>query len=60
MKKLEKAAAKAINTVINIETYGWPPVCEDQYINRQGRRERGKEKRRALSTATNNYLVVLT
>lgn len=27
MKKIEKAAAKIINKAINIETYGWPPVC---------------------------------
>lgn len=27
MKKLEKAAAKVINSVIDIETFGWPPVC---------------------------------
>ncbi len=27
MKKIEKAAAKIINKVIDIETYGWPPVC---------------------------------
>lgn len=27
MKKLEKAAVKVINTVIDIETFGWPPVC---------------------------------
>lgn len=27
MNKLEKAAAKAVNTVVNIETFGWPPVC---------------------------------
>lgn len=27
MNKIEKAAAKAVNTVINIETFGWPPVC---------------------------------
>lgn len=46
MKKLEKAAAKAINTVINIETYGWPPVCVGsiyQPTRPQGKRER-KEK----------------
>ena len=27
MKKIERAAAKIINKVIDIETYGWPPVC---------------------------------
>lgn len=27
MKTLEKAMAKAVNTVVNIETFGWPPVC---------------------------------
>lgn len=27
MKKIEKTAAKIINKAINIETYGWPPVC---------------------------------
>ncbi len=27
MKKLEKLAAKAVNAIIGIETYGWPPVC---------------------------------
>lgn len=27
MKKIEKAIAKTINTVINLETFGWPPVC---------------------------------
>lgn len=27
MKKIEKAAAKIINKVIDIETYGWPPTC---------------------------------
>lgn len=27
MKKIEKAMAKAVNTVINIESFGWPPVC---------------------------------
>lgn len=27
MKKLEKLAAKAVNSIIGIETYGWPPVC---------------------------------
>lgn len=46
MKKLEKAAAKAVNTVINIETYGWPPVCVGsiyQPTRPQGKRER-KEK----------------
>lgn len=46
MKRLEKAAAKAVNTVINIETYGWPPVCMGsiyQPSRPQGKRER-KEK----------------
>lgn len=46
MKKLEKAAAKAVNTVINIETFGWPPVCLGsiyQPARPQGKRER-KEK----------------
>lgn len=27
MKKFEKMAAKAVNSIIDIETYGWPPVC---------------------------------
>ena len=27
MNKLEKLASKAINTIIGIEIYGWPPVC---------------------------------
>lgn len=27
MKKIERIAAKIINKVIDIETYGWPPVC---------------------------------
>ena len=27
MKKIERAAAKIINKVIDIEPYGWPPVC---------------------------------
>lgn len=27
MKKIEKIAAKAVNKMISIETYGWPPVC---------------------------------
>lgn len=27
MKKIEKLAVKAVNTIIGIETYGWPPVC---------------------------------
>jgi len=51
MKKLEKAAAKAVNTVINIETYGWPPVCVGsiyQPTRPQGKRER-KEKDAAYS-----------
>ena len=46
MKRLEKAAAKAVNTVINIETFGWPPACVGsiyQPARPQGKRER-KEK----------------
>ncbi len=27
MKKLEELAAKAANTIIDIEIYGWPPIC---------------------------------
>lgn len=27
MKKIEKIAAKTVNKMIGIETYGWPPVC---------------------------------
>lgn len=27
MKKLEIIIAKAVNSMINIEAYGWPPVC---------------------------------
>ena len=27
MKKLEKLAAKAVNAILDIEIYGWPPVC---------------------------------
>lgn len=27
MKKIEKLAMKTVNTIIGIETYGWPPVC---------------------------------
>lgn len=46
MKRLERAAAKAVNTVINIETFGWPPVCLGavyQPTRPQRKRER-KEK----------------
>lgn len=27
MKKVEKAMSKFVNRAINLETYGWPPVC---------------------------------
>lgn len=27
MKILEKLASKAVNTIIGIEIYGWPPIC---------------------------------
>ena len=27
MKKLEMLVAKAVNAIVDIEIYGWPPVC---------------------------------
>lgn len=27
MKKFEKTVAKIINTAIDIEAFGWPPIC---------------------------------
>lgn len=27
MKKLEEMASKAVATLVDLEIYGWPPVC---------------------------------
>lgn len=48
MKKIEKAAAKAVNTVINIETFGWPPVCVGSMY--QPARPQGKWERKENGT----------
>lgn len=48
MKKIERAAAKIINKVIDIETYGWPPVCMGSMY--QPARPQIKPEKRAKNT----------
>ncbi len=63
MKKLEKLAAKAVNSIIGIETYGWPPVCFGVIYqpSRPEKKPCGKNKisnnaeKNELIVAENNY-----
>lgn len=49
MKKLEKAAAKVINSAIDFETFGWPPVCNGVFY--QPERPKVKPERKAKANA---------
>ena len=43
MNKIEKMAAKAVNTIIDIEIYGWPPICFGTFYQPKRPTEQAKE-----------------
>lgn len=51
MKKIEKIASKAVNKLIGIETYGWPPVCIGTFY--QAQRPKNTTKMSTSHTAYN-------
>ena len=42
MNKFEKLAAKAVAAIIDIETYGWPPVCFGMFYQPQRPTQKSK------------------
>ena len=62
MKKIEKAAAKIINKAINIETYGWPPVCIGamyQPVRPNIKPEKNISKMIKKTVVINKYVILL-
>ena len=43
MNKIEKLAAIAVTAIIDIETYGWPPVCFGMFYQPQRPTRKPKE-----------------
>lgn len=43
MNKLEKLAAKAARAIIDIEIYGWPPVCFGMFYQPQRPTQKPKD-----------------
>ena len=53
MKKIEKIAAKVVNKLIGIESYGWPPVCIGTFY--QARRPKNAAKMNTSQKALTHY-----
>lgn len=53
MKKIEKIAAKVVNKLIGIESYGWPPVCIGTFY--QARRPKNAAKMSTSQKALTHF-----
>ena len=57
MKKLEKLASKAANTIISNEINGWPPICFGTFYQPKRPTENREHESRALKKSIQDKAV---
>ena len=52
MKRLEKLVKKTVTSMIDIEIYGWPPVCIGMIYQPERPKKRPEQRVRSIKSET--------